>query len=81
MIRVYHFKLWDPRQREYIVPPYKSPADLVSHLGGIILTDTAETVEMSSLDAEQRYDPRSRSTRPRSESIAQGLAKWGVLGV
>ena len=60
MIRVYHFKLWDQQLQKYFVAPHKSPAELISHIGGVILTDTGEYVESSSLDNEQRYDPRSR---------------------
>ena len=63
MIRVYHFRVWDDRLNGFFVPPYKKPADGISTLGGVMLADTAETVELSSLDNEQRYDPRAR--RPR----------------
>ena len=58
MIRVYHFKLWDQQRQGYFVAPYKSPADLISHIGG--LADTGESIEPANLDSEQRYDPRSR---------------------
>jgi len=60
MIRVYHFKLWDQQRHQYFVAPYKSPADLISHIGGVILTNTGESIDPSKLDSEQRYDPRSR---------------------
>ena len=63
MIRVYHFRLWDQHQRTYFVPPYKNPAEVISYLGGLILTETAEWVDTSSLDHEQRYDPRPRRNR------------------
>jgi hypothetical protein len=63
MIRVYHFRLWDDRLNGFFVPPYKKPADGISHLGGVMLAETAETVELSSLDDEQRYDPRERRQR------------------
>ena len=39
MIRVYHFKLWNQQLQKYLVAPYKSSADLISHIGGVILTD------------------------------------------
>jgi hypothetical protein len=63
MINVYHFKLWDGRRSAFFVPPYKKPADRISDLGGVMLAETAETVELASLDAEQRYDPRPRRQR------------------
>jgi hypothetical protein len=60
MIRVYHFRLWDDDAGRYIVSPYKSPAEVVSCLGGTILAETSESVAMSDLENEQRYDPRPR---------------------
>jgi hypothetical protein len=63
MVRVYHFRLWDQDAGRYFVPPYKSPVDIVSYLGGSILSETAESVDISDLDNEQRYDPRSRRRR------------------
>ena len=59
MIKVYHFRLRDQGRGDYVVPPYKSPAELISFLGGVILPETGESVDVSSLDNEQRYDPRA----------------------
>ena len=63
MIKVYHYRLWDQRRSEFLVPPYKKAADGISDLGGLMLAETAETVELGSLDNQQRYDPRSRRRR------------------
>jgi hypothetical protein len=63
MIRVYHFRLWDDGLNGFFVPPYKKPADGISDLGGVMLAETAETVELSSLDDDQRYDPREHRRR------------------
>ena len=63
MIKVYHYRLWDHRLGAFLVPPYKKPADGISDLGGVMLAETAESVEPTSLDNERRYDPRSRRQR------------------
>ena len=82
VIRVYQFKLWDQQRQEYFVAPYKSPADLISQIGGVILTNTGESVEPSKLDNEQRYDPgRDASQLVVDAAIAASALRALNLGV
>jgi hypothetical protein len=60
---VYHFRLWDDRRGGFFVPPYKRPITGISNLGGVMLPETAESVDLARLDDEQQYDPRSRRKR------------------
>ena len=58
-VRVYHFKVYDPIKDEEVIPPRKSPAHRINRIGGQILMDTAEDVDASSLDGQERYDPKT----------------------
>ncbi len=67
MVTVYHFKVWDQQQGEYIIQPLKSPADRIQEIGGKIIPGTAENVDVSALDSEGRYDPKSQSEKPDTQ--------------
>lgn len=58
-IRVYHFRVYDPIRDEEFIPPRKSPEHRISRIGAQIIKETAEDVEVSALDEQERYDPRS----------------------
>ncbi|WP_295559935.1 hypothetical protein [uncultured Hyphomicrobium sp.] len=65
-VTVHHFKVYDAVNDSWIVPPRKSPAERIESVRGVIIPGTAEEVERSVLDEQDRYDPRPRGyERPR----------------
>lgn len=59
-ITVHHFKVYDFVNDDWIVPPRKSPVDRIEQVHGVIIPNTAETVEEGDLDEQRRYDPRHK---------------------
>ena len=59
-VTVHHFRVYDVINDAYVIPIRKSPADRIKRIGGEIIPDTSEEVEVSSLDEHDRYDPRPK---------------------
>lgn len=61
-VTVYHFRVYDPIKDEEFIPPRKSPEHRINRIGAQIIKETAEDVDASALDEQERYDPRSGDT-------------------
>lgn len=63
MVKVYHFKVYDAINDEWVMPVRKSPADRIKEIRGEIVPGTEEEVPESDLDEHRRYDPRPEGDR------------------
>lgn len=59
-VTVHHFKVYDAINDSWIVPSRKSPAERIERIRGAIIPGTAEEVDRSALDEQERYDPQAR---------------------
>lgn len=66
-VKVYNFRTWDRDTQRFVVSQAKSPADYIRRIGGEVLLDTAEYVDPSHLDQQQRYAPPINEPAPRPE--------------
>ena len=57
---VHSFRVWNPTTDTYIMPERKSPAERIERIRGEIIPGTAELVDASDLDDQERYDPRPK---------------------
>ena len=60
MVMVYHFRIFDGRTDEVLIPLRKSPAERIKRVEGEIIEDTGEDVPVTSLDEHGRFDPTER---------------------
>jgi hypothetical protein len=52
MIEVHHFKIWNPSNGTWEIPPSKRTAEAVAKVKGEIIPDTMELVFKTMLDSE-----------------------------
>ncbi len=64
-VTVHHFQVYDAASDSWIVPSRKSPVERIERVRGVIIPGTAEDVERSLLDDQERYDPRAGPERGR----------------
>lgn len=65
-VTVHHFRVYDAVNDSWVVPSRKSPAERIESIRGVIIPGTAEDVDRSLLDDQDRYDPRRLGMeRPR----------------
>ncbi|MDO9384491.1 MAG: hypothetical protein Q7T86_16700 [Hyphomicrobiaceae bacterium] len=57
MVKVYFYKVSDPKTGEVRVPDRKATITTISRLNGVSIVETEEEVAISMLDNEGRYDP------------------------
>lgn len=57
-VKVYFFKVWDGTTDSFHMPERKSTAERIARVGGAILPETEEEVDVDQLDDEDWYDPR-----------------------
>ena len=57
MKEVHHFKFWDIKSGDWVIPPLKSTAERIKKAGGKIIPNTMEMVPNSAVDSEGRCIP------------------------
>jgi hypothetical protein len=55
MVRVYRFRVFDPKEQEWVVQLSKATGDRIEEVGGRIMEGTAEDVSATLIDEEGYY--------------------------
>ena len=58
MVKVYHFRVYDPTKDDWHIPPAKSQKSRIEIVGGEIIDGTEQEVSERELDDDGRFWPK-----------------------